>query len=131
MRIRLHRAARVVGILAVAALTADARAQIQVHVPREPPTAARVSVSSLGGSMRLQTTAMIPDGGTAILGGSTRLSSGRSEFGVPGLGKIPYLGRPFDNVGYGRDASIRRVNASVRIIDIREEEFRQTGVRSR
>ena len=129
MAIKLYRAPWIMGIWIVMALTADARAQIQVHVPREPP-AARVSVASTFGNVRLQTTAAIPDRGSATLGGYSLLSSGRNEFGVPGIGKVPYAGRAVGNVGYGRQTTIGRVNASVRIIDIREEEFRQTGIRS-
>jgi type II secretory pathway component GspD/PulD (secretin) len=116
--------------LAIGALANNVYAQIQVHVPRDPP-AARVSVASSFSNIRMQTTAMIPDRGSASLGGYSLLSSGRNEFGVPGIGKVPYVGRPFGNVGYGRAANVGRVNAAVRIIDIREEEFRQTGVRSR
>ncbi len=130
MRIRIHRTAWLIGLLAVGAFAADVRAQIQVHVPRDPP-AARGSVSSTFGGLRLQTTATVPDRGSATLGGYSLLSSGRSEFGVPGIGKVPYAGRGFGNVGYGREAAVGRVGASVRIIDIREEEFRQTGVRPR
>ena len=77
----------------------------------------------------MQTTATIPDRGSATLGGYSLLSSGRNEFGVPGVGKVPYAGRAVGNVGYGREATVGRVSASVRIISLREEEFRQTGVR--
>jgi type II secretory pathway component GspD/PulD (secretin) len=73
----------------------------------------------------------VPDGGTVTLGGYSQVSEGRSEFGVPGLSKVPYVGRGFRNVGYGRSVLIRRVNVSARVIDLREEEYRQTGVSSR
>jgi hypothetical protein len=43
---------------------------------------------------------------------------------------VPYVGRGFRNVAYGRSIVTGRVTASVRIIDLREEEFRQTGFRS-
>jgi hypothetical protein len=49
---------------------------------------------------------------------------------VPVLGRLPVAGRGFRNVGYGRSALSGRVTASVRVIDLREEEFRQTGFRS-
>jgi general secretion pathway protein D len=75
--------------------------------------------------IRVQTTVTAPDGGTVSLGGYGRLSEGRTEFGAPGLG------RGFRNVGYGRSATSGRVSVRVRIIDLREEEYRQTGYRSR
>ena len=58
------------------------------------------------------------------------LRAARSEFGPPGLGRLPYISRGPRNVGYGRSAVSGRVTASVRIIDLREEEYRQTGYRS-
>jgi len=81
-------------------------------------------------TIQVQTSVSVPDGGSVTVGGYSSLSEGRSEFGVPGLGKIPYLGRGFRNVGSGRTAVYRRVSVSVRVIDLREEEYRQTGVRS-
>src|SRR6266542_3090643 len=82
-------------------------------------------------SLRLQTTATIPDRGSVTLGGTSRLSEGRNEFGAPVAGKLPVVGRGFRNVGSGRDVTATRVIGSVRIIDLSEEELRQTGVDSR
>jgi general secretion pathway protein D len=82
-------------------------------------------------SIQIQTTVAVPDGGSVNLGGSNQLSEGRNEFGTPGLGKLPYVGRGFRNVGSGRQTTSTRVNVRARIIDLREEEERQTGVRSR
>jgi Flp pilus assembly secretin CpaC len=82
-------------------------------------------------TINLQTTVSVPDGGSVSLGGYSQQSEGRSEFGVPGLSKVPYLGRGFRNVGYGRTTTYRRVRVAVRVIDLREEEYRQTGVDSR
>jgi type II secretory pathway component GspD/PulD (secretin) len=81
-------------------------------------------------TLAVQTSVSVPDGGTATLGGYSRLSEGRSEYGAPGLGKIPYAGRGFRNTGYGRSAVNQRAGVSVRIIDLRDEEYRQTGFRS-
>jgi hypothetical protein len=72
----------------------------------------------------VQSSVTVPDRGTALLGGYGRLSEGRTEYGM-----LP--GRGFRNVGYGRSATSGRISISARIIDLREEEFRQTGVRSR
>jgi general secretion pathway protein D len=82
-------------------------------------------------AINVQTTVLVPDGGTVLLGGYSRLAEGRSEFGVPVLGRLPYVGPGFRNVGYGREIVSGQVTATVRIIDLREEEFRQTGYRSR
>jgi general secretion pathway protein D len=60
-----------------------------------------------------------------------QLAEGRNEFGVPILGRVPYVSRGFRNVGNGRSAVSVRIGVAVRVIDLREEEFRQTGLRSR
>jgi type II secretory pathway component GspD/PulD (secretin) len=117
MRIWLHGAVWVAAML-VAAVAAPA-VQAQTYV--------RVTVTING----VRTTVLVPDGGSASLGGYSAAAEGRSEFGAPVLGKVPYISRGFRNVGYGRRMVYRRVIASVRVIDLREEEYRQTGVRSR
>jgi type II secretory pathway component GspD/PulD (secretin) len=81
-------------------------------------------------NLSVQTSVAVPDGGTALVGGYSQLSEGRVEYGPPGLGKVPYVSRPFRNTAYGRSTTAARVTASVRIISLREEEYRQTGVRS-
>src|SRR5262249_40223190 len=68
-------------------------------------------------------TVVVPDGGTALIGGNTQISESRSSFGAPILVQIPVINRGFGNVGYGRTVVISRATASVRIIDLREEEF--------
>jgi type II secretory pathway component GspD/PulD (secretin) len=82
-------------------------------------------------TLRFQSTVAVPDGGTATLGGLSSSSMGRNEGGVPGLGKLPVGGRGFRNIGYGRSVSSTRASIRVRVIDLREEEYRQTGYRSR
>ena len=110
MRVTLRRAVWVAGVLVAAALAPAARAQGIGPVPTLT-------------AIRLQTTATAPDGGSVTLGGYSRLSEGRTEFGLPGRG--------LRNVGYGRSAVSGRVILRVRVIDLREEEYRQTGYRSR
>jgi type II secretory pathway component GspD/PulD (secretin) len=126
----LHRAAVAAGFLAATALPGVARAQAPVRVT---VSASSITVSSggpVGPSVRVTTTVGVPDGGTVTLGGYSRLSEARTEAGAPVLGKLPFAGRGFRNVGYGRAAASTRVTASVRVIDLREEEYRQTGYRS-
>lgn len=52
----------------------------------------------------------IPDGGTALLSGWHQVNIGRTEFGPPVLGSIPYVGRLFTNV------SITRENVNVMLM---------------
>jgi hypothetical protein len=80
-------------------------------------------------SLRAQTSVVVPDGGEALMAGYGSLSEGRNEYGVPGLGKSPYAGRAFNNVGSGRGISRTTVSARIRVINLAEEEERQTGVR--
>ncbi len=48
---------------------------------------------------RVQTTVVLPDGGSMILAGLTKSSTGRSSSGVPFLSHIPFLGRLFSTHG--------------------------------
>jgi predicted DNA repair protein MutK len=124
MRIALHQAAVVVGLLTAAALPPAARAQATVTV-RVVAVGSTVYVQGVGG-----TTVRVPDGGTASVASYKEYAEGRSEYGAPILGKVPYLDRAVRNVGYGRHIATRGVSVSARIIDLREEEYRQTGFRS-
>jgi type II secretory pathway component GspD/PulD (secretin) len=79
-------------------------------------------------TITVNTTVMVPDGGTVLMGGLKRLSEGRNEFGPPVLSKIPYINRLFKNVGYGREAESLLIMVTPRIIIQEEEETRMTGV---
>jgi type II secretory pathway component GspD/PulD (secretin) len=79
-------------------------------------------------TVTVQTTVMVPDGGTVLLGGLKTLREGRNEFGPPILSKIPYINRLFKNVGYGRETESLLMMVTPRIIINEEEEFKQTGV---
>jgi len=72
--------------------------------------------------LSVQTTVMVPDGGTVLMGGFKTLSEGRTEFGPPILSKIPYLNRLFTNTGYGREARSLMIMITPRIIIPEEEE---------
>jgi len=92
---------------------------------RQPYAASRPAATSLS----VQTSVSVPDGGEALVGGYSSASEGRNEFGAPGLGKTPYLGRGFRNVGSGRSVGRTTASVRVRIINLAEEEERQTGVK--
>jgi general secretion pathway protein D len=76
---------------------------------------------------QVSTTVSVPDGGTILLGGIKRLAEGRTERGVPMLGKIPYVSRLFRNVAVGREARSLMLMVTPRIIIQEEEEIAQTG----
>src|ERR1700682_1514939 len=80
MQITLRRVVWMTAVLVAAALTPAARAQGvgRVFVPGPTVTTIRVG-----------TTVTVPDGGTALVGGYSRLSEGRTEYGVPVVGKVP------------------------------------------
>jgi hypothetical protein len=63
------------------------------------------------------TTVSVPDGGSTYMGGIGRSSEGRNEFGSPLLGKLPYLGRPFNNTGIGSQTSASSVRVTAQIHD--------------
>jgi len=71
----------------------------------------------------LNTTVSVPDRGAAYLGGIKRAASGRNEFGVPMLGKLPFFGRPFANrsIGMERSASHMHVTATIHDFEAMEE----------
>ncbi|MCA9232014.1 MAG: hypothetical protein KDA57_15305 [Planctomycetales bacterium] len=73
------------------------------------------------------TTVSVPDGGTVLLGGIKRLSEQRNEFGVPLLGKVPYIDRLFRNVGIGRTTNSLMMMVTPHII-IQEEEEERLGI---
>ena len=75
----------------------------------------------------VSTTVSVPDGGTVLLGGIKRLSEQRTEFGVPLLGKVPYIDRLFRNVGLGRDTESLMLMVTPHII-IQEEEEERLGI---
>jgi hypothetical protein len=78
-------------------------------------------------SFGVRTNVFAPDGGSVLLGGVTHASETRREAGVPVLGKVPVAGRPLNHGSFGRATQGTQVRAHVRIIDLKEEELRQTG----
>jgi type II secretory pathway component GspD/PulD (secretin) len=70
----------------------------------------------------VQTTVMVPDGGTMSLGSIGRSSAGSTSRGVPLLGNTPGLGRAFRNRGLGTETSAGNLSVSAQIISLSELE---------
>ncbi len=70
----------------------------------------------------LNTTVVVPDGGTVLMGGLKTLVEGRNEFGPPILSNIPYINRLFTNTGYGKETQSLMIMVTARIIINYEEE---------
>lgn len=62
-------------------------------------------------------TVVVPDGGTAFLGGSTSAYHGSNQFGTPGFGATPFLGPLGQNRGFGGGGSTGSVSVSAWIHD--------------
>jgi len=73
-------------------------------------------------NISIQTTVLVPDGGTVIMGGLKALREGRNEFGPPILSKLPYVNRLFKNVGYGKETESMLIMVTPRVIINEEEE---------
>lgn len=65
----------------------------------------------------ISTTVVVPDSGTASLGGVSRSSQQRASRGVPGLSGLPAAGRLFGNRGIGSATSRSGAAVSAQIID--------------
>jgi type II secretory pathway component GspD/PulD (secretin) len=70
----------------------------------------------------LDSTLTIPDGATALISGWKREHGVRTEYGLPMLSDIPYLGRLFKNVGYTREKECVLMMVTPRIIVVEETE---------
>ncbi len=70
----------------------------------------------------VNTTVSVPDGGTAYLGGINSYSAGQNSGGVPIVGNMPFIGRPFGNRSIGSNVGASSVTATARIIIPEEEE---------
>ena len=66
------------------------------------------------------TTVTVPDQGSALLGGVDRAQQGSVSRGVPILGKLPGVGRLFNNRAIGQDFSSSRNHVRAQIIDLNE-----------
>ncbi len=70
----------------------------------------------------LGTTAMVPDGGTLVLGGLVRSSRASAETAVPILSKIPILGNFFRSHGKGAGRTTIVIMVTPHIVDYNEYE---------
>lgn len=66
------------------------------------------------------TTVNIPDRGGVLIGGVKRGAEGSSEFGVPGLSKIPGVNRLFRNKGISRTSEASTISAHAYIMNFDE-----------
>jgi type II secretory pathway component GspD/PulD (secretin) len=78
-------------------------------------------------TISVNTTVVVPDGGTVVMGGLKTMSEGRNEFGPPVLSQVPYLNRLFKNTGVGRETRHLMLMVTPRIIITTEEEAIATG----
>jgi hypothetical protein len=125
MRIAFAHAAAVLAVVAVLTPAVQAQPPARPYLQGSSTVRPVRSVRpALFTSIRVQSSVTVPDGGTATLGGYSGSSDGRSELGAP------FGGRGLRNLGYGRSRVSGRVSVRVRIINLREEEYRQTGFRS-
>jgi hypothetical protein len=117
---------RLAGVVAGLLLTAPVVAQ-QPIVVRPGTVYNPYGVAPV--TLQAQTTVVVPDGGVATVARYGTYSEARNEFGTPGLGKVPYVGRGFRNIGYGRAISSSSISVRVRVFSLAEEEERQLGPR--
>jgi len=66
------------------------------------------------------TTVWVPDGGSASLGGVNSYQSGTTSQGVPILGRLPGIGRAFNNQAFGASANANQARVKATIIDLQE-----------
>lgn len=98
---------RVAGVMLFLSLVVDLASAQVVQLPT-------FQVFSVG------TSVLVPDRGTAFLGGVDRAAYGSTTRGVPGMGGVPGLGRLFTNRGIGSEVSSSRAYASATIMDLGE-----------
>lgn len=69
------------------------------------------------------TTVLVPDQGEVLMGGIYRASDSRNQFGVPVLGHVPVLGRPFNNssIAQNRGATTLSVKAQIHDFEAMDE----------
>ena len=74
------------------------------------------------GYTTVATTVSVPDRGSVQLGGINRYRGGRSQLGTPMVGRLPFLGRPFNNVAVGSEREALNMSVSAYIHDFQAME---------
>jgi hypothetical protein len=69
------------------------------------------------GFTTVSTTVLVPDRGTALLGGVSRARYGRIQRGTPLIGRLPGIGRPFNNVATGSELGVSTIGVTAYIHD--------------
>jgi hypothetical protein len=69
------------------------------------------------GYTTVATTVKVPDRGQVHMGGINRARLNRRQIGTPLIGRLPVIGRPFNNVGIGRELSSSHISATAYIHD--------------
>ena len=67
------------------------------------------------------TTAVVPDGGSILLGGLSRMRNLERRSEVPWLANIPVVGFFFKEEGYSDEKSSLMIMLRARITDVKEE----------
>ena len=68
----------------------------------------------------MNTSAFLPDGGSLMLGGLSRIRNVERRAEVPWLGKIPIVGFLFKTEGYNDERDSLMILVTARITDVRE-----------
>jgi type II secretory pathway component GspD/PulD (secretin) len=106
-------AARIFGLVA---------AVLCVAISCAEPTAAQTVQLPTVDTFTANTTVIVPDGGTIVLGSIGSSSMGEVGRGVPLLGNLPGVGRAFRNRASGQETGARSATVSSQIISLREME---------
>jgi type II secretory pathway component GspD/PulD (secretin) len=67
-------------------------------------------------AQQMQSKAVVPDGGTVVVGGMKKVVETRHECKVPLLGDLPYLGRLFTTVGVGHETAVTVIVVTPHVI---------------
>jgi hypothetical protein len=70
------------------------------------------------GFTTVATTVSVPDRGSALLGGVGRARYGRTQRGTPLVGRLPGIGRPFNNVATGSELGGSTIGVTAYIHDL-------------
>jgi hypothetical protein len=110
----------VVGLNSILAAPAAAQLNTTIQLPTFGYTTATTTVS-------------VPDRGGVLLGGVNSYGAQRNQLGTPLVGKLPFLGRPFNNVATGTQhgATSLSVHAYIHDFEAMEETLMAQAAASR